>query len=96
MSRAHFQIAGVEASYQPPEGAEVEGVLVILYQQQPDFDAFQGSPQMDGLELEVLAVDVTPEKGGVFSIGEADYQVASKPRYTGVERDVWRMVVNEL
>ncbi len=98
MSYEHFLVAGIDASYQPPTGTATDDLLVILYSKPADFDAFEARPQIDGIELEVMASRLTPEEGGVFALTPNTepvvYKICSKPRYTGIENDVWRMVVD--
>ncbi|PLW79074.1 head-tail joining protein [Cohaesibacter celericrescens] len=99
MSEAHFLIEGVAASYQPVSGDAVD-CTVILYSDDAEFGEFESRPLLDKIALEVQSGALTPTKGGVFTIdpdgAATQYKVESKPRHTGIERDVWRMVVDEL
>ena len=97
MSYEHFLVAGIDASYQPVTG-DALACSVILYSKLADFDAFEARPQVEGIELEVMASELTPKQGDVFILTPdtepVAYKVCSKPRFTGIENDVWRMVVD--
>nr|WP_321459609.1 hypothetical protein [uncultured Cohaesibacter sp.] len=99
MSYEHFLVAGIDASYQPVNGDAVD-CSVILYSKPAEFGKFESKPDLDGIELEVLASECNPATGGVFTLmPETDpvsYKVMSKPRHTGIEKDIWRMVVDQI
>ncbi len=99
MSDAHFLVAGIDASYQPAVGDAV-ACSVILYSKLAEFGEFESRPKVEGIELEVRVSEVAaPAKGGVFTLTPdsepVTYKVCSEPRHTGIERDIWRMVVDE-
>jgi hypothetical protein len=84
------------AIYTPPVGDTVDCRII--------FDVAHSTPQSGGLPvmstkgraLRVLASVVTPEKNGVFTVGDEAHKVQGDPVLTGPNRLAWRCQTREI
>jgi len=92
---AYATLGAKDCIYQPPAGTAVTGLTLMLARAEIRTGFEREVIEANAIQIKVRASELTPAKGGEFTIGEETFEIVADPERTDRLRLEWTCQVVE-